>query len=443
MAELFSSLTDQPTWLIAAMLVLLYFVVVGCVWVFLRPAIVNYLDPLNIRLLLFIGPALIGFIVAPYWTGSFSGSYFLILLFIGLWFLTMRASGRPTKIDLKDRMSVGFQYALLSLVALIIVSNVVVNMLIPGKIPLLTEGGMLSRFDATDNSRILTWLAFGVAPMAGMMFAVTESTRVRKLALCAMILQIAEDLLFASKAGILTIVFVLINAMFIAKARGEVNRYKSIRCALIWSSAIVALVVPFYLSFIMASGSLPVLASLVVRFLGGFDQLIFTAQFDLLRHNGFPPVLKSNIAEYQLMPFFKGLFSTKYEYSSVGQYVVAAATGQYIEGPYTFPNSNLILETVFTSGKYIGSMLFVLELACFYRCRVAVLRRPITPLSLVLVLTTVLEPTGLFSSGQEWATETLLIVFIVIAAMALAKLCQTLLGIMRHLPTAAKLAGNA
>jgi len=349
-----------------------------------------------------------------------------------LWLLVIRIAGKPAKIDLTDKMGTDFQVILLFLTILIVIANVTINMIIPGKIPLLTEGGGLySRFDATQNSRLLSWLSLGTAPMAGLLYAVTENPKVRKFAVIAVSVQVAENLLFANKGAIFAIVFILLNSLFIASTRNDRKRFNKIGRALIGSVLIVVLLVPFYFSFIGFGSGSTAMAGLVVRVLGGFDQLIYASQFDLLQHAGVDSLMKINLFEYQFMPFFKALLSVQFDYSTIGQYVIEAATGQYIDGPFTFPNSNLILETVFTSGKYLGMTLFLLELSGFYWLRRAALKGPITPLSLAFVQTVVLAPASLFYSGQEWVTRTIFVFFTVIAAAILSKLWRPFCEILR------------
>jgi hypothetical protein len=436
MTDLFDPLGTQSLWLGLFILALVYFVVVWGIRAFLRPVIVGNLDPLNINLILFTGPALMGLLVAPYFTKNYSKSYFLILLFLGVWLSIIRLAGKPKKIDLRDTMRPDFQIALLSLALLIIISNVIVNMIIPGTIPLLAEGGAYSRFDATQNSRLLSWLSMGTSPMPGLIFAVTQNSRVRRLATIAVVVQTVAGLLFANKSAILSILFVLLNAMLVAKIRNETVRYRNILKWLLRSGVLVACLAPFYLSIIGLGDGQSVLVSLGVRFLGGFDQLIYTSQFDLLQGNGFGSLIHVNLIEYQLMPFFKAVLSTKYDYSTIGQYVLEMATGISIEGPFTFPNSNLILETVFTSGIYLGLVAFVFESVCFYRCRIAMLKRPITPFSLVLLYGTFFQPFGLFLSGQEWIMEIIVAFLTVILAIALTKLWNSATSSLRVSSTA-------
>jgi hypothetical protein len=350
------------------------------------------------------------------------------------WFVIIRAVGKPVTIDLRDRMGSPFQTMLLLLTVFIILAHVTVNMIIPGKIPLLMEGGGLNaRFEATENSRLLTWLSFAITPMAGLIYAVTENSRIRKFAAFAVGFQIAENLLFASKAGILTILFVLLNALFIASLRNDSDKYKRIRLKLVISLVVVALLAPFYLSVIGAGSGMAVGGLLAVRFLGGFDQLIFASQFDLLPHRGFDSVIKANLFEYQLMPFFKLFLSKQYDYSNIGQYIVEFLTGGSVDSLGTYPNSNLILETVFTSGRYLGALLFLLELSLFYWCRRVVLSKPITPFSLVLVQAVIFDPFGLFASGQDWVTETILLFVIITIALVLSKLWVSIVANLRNI----------
>jgi hypothetical protein len=258
--------------------------------------------------------------------------------------------------------------------------------------------------------------------MAGLIYAVTEDSRIRKFATLAVGFQIAENLLFASKSGILTILFILLNTLFIAAVRNDTNRYKSIRLKFVISLAVVLLLAPLYLS-VLGAGSGPVAGSLLaVRFLGGFDQLILASQFDLLPHRGFDSVINANLFEYQLMPFFKLFLSNRYDYSNIGQYIVSFLTGGSVDSLGTYPNSSLILEVIFTSGKYLGALLFLLELSLFYWCRRIVLSKPITPFSLVLVQAFIFDPAGLFSSGQDWVTETIVLFVVVTIALVLSKL---------------------
>src|ERR1700691_210909 len=141
MDEVFSAIAGVPVWSIILAGACLYLGIVGGLRLFLRPALAGNLDPLNIRILIFTGPAVVGLLLLPFLTHSTSESYYLILLFIAAWFVVIRVVGKPLTIDLRDRMGSTFQTILLLLTVIIILAHVTVNMAIPGKIPLLMEGG--------------------------------------------------------------------------------------------------------------------------------------------------------------------------------------------------------------------------------------------------------------------------------------------------------------
>jgi hypothetical protein len=431
MGSLFSSFFGLPPWQIALLVTCVYIFGVLVMRRFIRPAIVNSYDPLNINFVGLTIPAILGFCSTPFFSDYFSRSFWVILLYLGTWLLIMRLVGKPRLIDMRDRLEVDFQVILLVLAIVVIICNILFNMIIPGQIPLFTEGGVNSRFESTENNRLLTWLSFGTTPIAGVMFAVTQSKRVKRLSVCAVALYIIQNLLFASKAGILTIVFVLLNAMFVAQARRDSQKIRSLRKILIYTVIVVSLLAPVYLVAIGLQGDSQGLITLGTRFMGGFDQLIIASQSDLLAKTDFGSVLKTNIFEYQLMPFFKAISGNTYDYSSIGQYVIEAFTGRKIEGAYTFPNSNLILETVLTSGNYVGYLVFIVELTIFYVLRYIALRSAITPFSLVLLLGTVFSPIGLFYSGQEWMTEIVLIAFTIALALGIANLWRLALSVLR------------
>ena len=416
MMETFSSLGAQSIWLTVLIGAIIYACLVFGFRSFLKPVLVNALDPMNIQLLLFVAPGLLGLFLLPYLTGTYTYSFLLILIFLGFLMLVIRCSGKPRRPNLTDKMGTEFSKCLLVLSIAMVALNVVINMVIPGTIPLFTEGGVYSRFDATQNSRLLYWASLGLSPMPGLVYALTQNQSVRRLAIAAVFVGAASGLLFANKGAVLTIPFVILNAMFVCKIRNEMERFRTLRKILLYCTLLVIGITPIYLRFIGFGTGGSLLMPLATRLLGGFDQLMFTSQLDLLNGGGSAAPLHINLIEYQSMAFFKAILSRHYEYSSVGQYVIEAVTGNVVEATGTLPNSNLILEAVFTSGKYLGLSLFILECGMFYWGRRIVIAKPVTPFWLVASYITVFQPFGLFISGQEWVTEAAVVAVTVAAA---------------------------
>jgi hypothetical protein len=157
-----------------------------------------------------------------------------------------------------------------------------------------------------------------------------------------------------------------------------------------------------------------VLFRIAYRLFYGFDQLI-PASFLNLASNPLPDSnsVNMNLLEYQLLPFVKTIFNLDIKFSSIGQYIVYVINGDYIDKAYTFPNSNLILETIMTSGYILGYVFFVIELVIVFYLRNLLFSKPISSLSLGIVFCLINNPIGIFISGQEWINKLVISIFVV------------------------------
>jgi hypothetical protein len=372
----------------------------------IRRAIVNIYDPLAVQALMFLAPYLTGYILFPVFQQAMTPSYWLIVFFLATFLAVMSLIPVPRTAFTEVRLPAGYLRIILAVVVAIDVLSFCVNVLgSGGGIPLFSEAGSAGRFEATTNSRLLTWLSFGTNGTPVLIYALCEDRGIRRLAMGAFVLECLIMLLFAGKGAILQPVFFLLTCMFVARARGDDNllrRYKSI---LRYGGIVLIAVVPIYLLLALRGTSLSDLPLMLgIRFFGGFDQLIPAALNDMAYDPAVQSDLHLNLLQYQFMPFFKSAFGINPTYSSMGQYVVAYVTGYVIEGPFTFPNSNLILETMFTSGNRLGYVFYVCELLIFYFVRRRALSRPVTPASLLALKVTVFNPMGMFLSGQEYFT---------------------------------------
>ena len=407
MHEILEVLTTTSIWLLFITFGPGYLIIVLALTYFLKKSFVNNFDPLRIQIILFIGFYLTGYLVLPFFTGIVTLSFVIISLFILIWLIVIKIIGRPRKVNLRDVMRPEFQFLILTVATVCMLAHIIVNMIIPGKIPLFTEGGVHSRFEATESSRALTWLLFSSNNIGGLMYAVTENNKIRRYSLFVIFLQIVSWILFASKGALISILFILLFSIFIAQARGDGSRSKFIKRLLVGSFVVILLLMPVYLNIIGLKGEdvdHSILIQLTNRMFSGFDQLIPAASLDLASQAEPNSLLGPNIIEYQFMPFMKAVFGKEFPYFSVGQYVLQARTGSLIETAYTFPNSNLILEAIFTSGFILGLYIFFIEILFFYILRYVALKMPISPIGFFLIGAFVSTPMGLFLSGQDWCT---------------------------------------
>lgn len=376
----------------------------------LRRAFVNNFDPLHVYVVLFFCPYLTGYLVVPYLFSGISVSFFIILFFVFCFLFLIWLIGKPKVVGLRDRMRPEFQVVLLCLVLAILFLHVFFNMIVPGYVPLFSEAGVHGRFESTQNSRLLAWLWFATGSVGGLVFALSENVKVVRFSTVVLLLQISSLILFASKGAIIQLVFVLLLALFVAKARGDVVKFDFLKKWLFVFILMLVFIIPAYFSFIgFGNDDSGVLLSLGIRVFGGFDQLIPAAIMDMVDFYEPVSLIGSNMFSYQLMPFFKAIFSVGFDYDSIGQYVVFETMGKRIEGAHTFPNSNLVLEAIFTSGFFFGFFVFAFELTLFYFFRYLAIKRQVDPLGFFLVAVFVAKPMGLFMSGQEWVTNSIVL----------------------------------
>lgn len=387
-----------------------FFLVFFIVRSLLRRAFVNNFDPLHVQVVLFFCPYFTGYLVVPFLFSGVSVSFFIILFFVFCFLFLIWLIGKPKVVGLRDKMRPEFQFLLLCSALVILLLHVFFNMIAPGNIPLFSESGVHGRFESTQNSRLLAWLWFATGSVGGLVFALSENIKVIKFSMVVLLLQMVSGILFASKGSVVQLFFVLLLAMFFAKARGNVVRFNFLKKGFIVFVFSAFFIVPVYFSFIgFGKDDSGVLLGLGIRVFGGFDQLIPAAIMDMV--NFYEPVslIGSDVFSYQLMPFFKSILSVGFDYDNIGQYVLFEVLGRRIEGAFTFPNSNLVLEVIFTSGFFFGFFVFVFELGLFYFFRYMALKRQVDPLGFFLTAVFVAKPIGLFMSGQEWVTNSIVL----------------------------------
>lgn len=409
MTELAANLSD----LIWAFVIATIFVI-GFLWLFVRRAIANLYDPLLWKGLLLFSTYLAGVLVVPHMAGDVTVSYWVILFFIFVFLVIVRLFPVVNSGEMRLGICEGFVRLLVVTSILVCVLNVVVNMVLPGAVPLFSESAGAGRFDATTNSRLLYWMANSIVGVSVVVYAISTDKVTRRLSLFAFFVEFLASVLFASKGALLQVTYLLLFCAFVAKQRNDRPNLQKYKRLLVASFVFALIVGPAYLVAVTLSASGgELLTKLGVRIFGGFDQLIPAISSDMA--SGFWPDREFGLGifEYQLLPYMKVVLGVEPHYSSVGQYVVEAWTGRFIEGPYTMPNSNLILESIFTSGVGFGFFIYVAQLVWFYFLRQYAMRGSVTVLRLMLIKTIVYSPMSLFYSGQEFWSYFVLFVSIV------------------------------
>lgn len=401
-------------------------------YVFIKGSIVNKYDPLNISFIFFISPALTGFLFSPF-IFSFTLSYFFILAFLlclfALIFISRNSFGlQYLKINLRDDMPFSFQIIIVLICITVLFFHLYFNMIKPATIPLFMDDGVEMRSQATGN-RFFYWSFHAFDKLPIVMIALSRFKSIRYVSFFGFLLNIAINVLFASKNAVLGFVYLELFVLFVTHARCEIDRY-------LWHKRLFSIFLLITLCFIpvflvsigYGSGSASsIILKLIVRFFAGWDQLIPSSSLDLLLHNVLPQSLIGlNLFQYQFLPFYKIASGVNPEYFSVGQYVVEAYYGSTFDSPGNYPNSNLILEAVFTSGLILGFVFFFVQIWFFYYFRAKSLISNVTAFKLLPVVFFVNDPYGLFLSGQEWISYFFVFLFYMLLAWFLHLLFSVL-----------------
>ncbi|MDW6002161.1 hypothetical protein [Vibrio mangrovi] len=384
--------------------------------VIIKRTVVNIYDPTFWFAIIFIIPGLFGFFASIFVFG-WSFSFAIISIFIGVFFVIINFF--PIRnVDLRDHVPKDFQIFLLLFGLIVLLLHIYINMIVPGKIPILMTNGVDARFESTENSRLLTWLMFTVSSIPTVIFSISQYRNVRRFALFCFVVDLFGKILFATKGVILSPIILELTVLFISHARGDYSRFKKHKRNIFIVIFIMFSVLPIYLLMIgffsFDRGGINILLiKLVVRFFYGFDQLIPAGYMDMINYSdsALSGIFNSNLIEYQFLPYFK-VIGFEPNYSSVGQFVVYQVYGELVQHAYTFPNSNLILESLFTSGIILGIHFFVIEMSLFYLVRKIYLNKPITALNIPIFLYVIYTPYSLFMSGQSWASQCLLFVLV-------------------------------
>ncbi|ASA55973.1 oligosaccharide repeat unit polymerase [Vibrio gazogenes] len=371
-----------------------------------KKSAVNIYDPLFYFFVIFLIPAIFGLFLSGIFWGTFT--YFLICSLIFVYVIIILLFRPVRDVNLEDNLPKDFQFILLFFFLMITISNFYINVYLSGNIPLFSTQGVENRFLATQNSRVLYWMNLSVNTIPLVLFAISSYRRVRLFAFFSFIVAFIISLMMASKGAILSFVIMEILVLFVSKARNDVKRFRYHKKISYLIIILTMLVIPIYLVKIgVGHGSDEVIRTIIVklliRFFYAFDQLIPASQLDLLNNQYMPDSqIGLNLIQYQFLSYYKSISGMSVEYNSIGEFIIYKLYGQTYSSPHAYPNSNLILECLLTSGIILGSIFFIIEVSAFLFMRKLVLSKSINTFSIIFVVAIVFAPYDIFLSGYEW-----------------------------------------
>jgi hypothetical protein len=385
--------------------IIVFFIYIIFISLFNR-AIISWADPLyfNLIMLSFYTAGLIGFFIMfkP------SPKYYIILVLILLYFIVGSIASRncafnTSGLAISKKNQLIFCWVLL----LIFISSLVVNYLF-GYMPLLEGTG--TRYLVGRNSRLLYWLETSCYGYPIILFGLTDHKIVKKHCIILIAILATIGLLTAAKGFIFYMFFMLIyyNLFLYLKERNSNNpafkeeyrlkRMKNLKLVIISLVCLIALA-PFYLVLIKSAGTVKeTFPNFIFRLFFGFDQLIYISNLDI----GLVDKGVSMLSIYT-SSFFK-IFNYTFIYNSIPELLFHEMFGIFgASFEHMMPNSNLIMEVIFTNGLYLGTLLLIVFSFLNFTVRRRILyKNKLKLIDIVIFNYFFMFPLWWFLSGQDF-----------------------------------------
>ncbi|CAG8998562.1 MAG: hypothetical protein CENE_00513 [Candidatus Celerinatantimonas neptuna] len=391
------------------------------VLVFLLPIVkrssLNIYDPLYYYFFIFLIPAFVGFFSFGLLFDTMS--FWVISSFIAVLFIIITCF-RPGTVNLEDNLPKHFQIILLFLCLIVLLANFYINVYLPGKIPILMKDSVDIRFSASQNSRVLYWLSLSINSIPAIIFAISRYRYVRRFSLFVFFIYFLLSLLMASKGAILSCVFLEVLVLFISKSRKDYVRFRFHKKILLILICLTIGAIPFYLYTIgVASGASSgvekiILFKLFYRFFYAFDQLIPAFKLNLIKEHYLPiSQIGLNIVQYQFLSIYKLISGFSPKFDSIGAFIIYKLYGSLYGNAHAYPNSNLIMECLLTSGVVLGGIFYFLELSIIFYIRKYTISKTVNIIRLFLFIVSVYSPYGIFLSGLEFINRMIFLIMFI------------------------------
>jgi hypothetical protein len=388
-----------------------------------RKSLLVWSDPLNIALI-FASFGLAGFLMLPL-TSNVGSSYWIITILVSVYFFTaskpkISVKRKEKKLNIKPKIQILF-----SLLLLLLMIVIVANDIISGNIPILRENGLDTRFEGTDN-RYIFMLFFSISGIPLVFFSLSEIRLAKKISFLTILLVITKNIFLASKSAIFFIPILLINYHFLLSfkvqnvslnndesSNGEkahrisrlvayINTRKNkiaISIGALLSTSLTVL--PIYMSTI-SSSSKNAFFIIFARLFAGYDNFIFVSESNIPMRE---IMLDYGMSIWTLyfLPVFKILFNFKPQFNSIPEFIIYKTFGidQELLKTRPIPNSNVILESVLTSGIFFGTLLIIIFALTSFLIRKCLLEKSdFLIIDVILFNFFVMSPLGWFTEGS-------------------------------------------
>lgn len=363
-----------------------------------RKSIVTLFDPVHVGVCLL--SFYLVFLILPFYI-KVTETFWVTSALLWIFFL---AASIPTSsnvfkaqyLKLADSAQIKFCIVVVAVIALDFAVNTLLS-----PIPLLSGGGTDTRYLLNQNSRMLAWASSSVTGIPILLAVLSDNRLVKRLSYSAVMIEVVEGILSASKSSLFAFIFLFANYSFLLALRGG-KPSRRLRLAITGFAIVTALVLPFYLVAVkVGTDPFDALSLFLVRLVGGFDQLIYWVL------SGDPPVSHHlSLTQFYFLPVLKALFHVQPRYNTAIDYLYIEILGFADTKEGMFPNSNLVLEAVFTNGVIAGAFIIaIIGFIVFATRRYLLRQHGLRVRHLILFQLFVMNPFGWLLDGQRFVVS--------------------------------------
>jgi hypothetical protein len=357
-------------------------------------------------------------IVLPlYDQGSNIYTYFIVLFFLFLFLIISSRFSIQTSSNLNLRISDRLQLFLSISVLCVILLHLALNVL-SGPILLFDPNyGSNARYLLWRNNRLILWSFYGVLSIPTILFSLSSKRKIKIINLLSISLTILISLLSAAKSSFFSVFFLFYQYVFLKSLTQNTVNFRLLRIVNLLLCASL-FVFPLFIIFIkLTDDPFDSIGLIAVRLVGGFDQLIFW-----INSKALPEAQGISLLDIYFAPVLKMIFGYIPKFNTAVELLYSNYLYYSDVSEGSLPNSNLIIELIFSCGLPLS--IFAFSLLIYFNFRLRKYLLELTELKyyhLPLFQAFVLSPLNLLIDDQSFIVTLYFSIFMFIAFHCLFK----------------------
>lgn len=390
-----------------------------------RKSIRTLYDPLHIGIITFSCSC--SLIVLPlYGLESNIYTYLTVLFFLFLFFVIGSRFSVKDHTNLTLKIPASLQLFLSISVLFIIILHLVLNVF-SGPILLFDpNSGSNARYLLYRNNRLILWSFYSISSVPIILLSLSLRRNIRFISLISIILITLITLLSASKSSFFSIFFLFYNYVFLKSLTKNTVNFRLLRIVNL-SLCVSLFVFPLFIIFIkLTDNPLDSIGLIAVRLVGGFDQLIFW-----INSRALPEAQGISLLDIYFAPVLKMFFGYIPKFNTAVELLYSNYLYYSDVSEGNLPNSNLIIELIFSCGLPLSVLLFPILVFINFQLRKYLLE--LTELKyyhLPLFQAFVLSPLNLLIDDQSFIVTLYFSIFMFVGCYCLFKLVLFALSLL-------------